>query len=247
MKALILAAGFGKRLQPITNEIPKSMVNVCSTPLLENALSILAQFNITEIGIVVGHKADYIKEKIGSVWNSIPIVFFENERYLETNNIYSLYRASDFCNDEMLLLECDLFYRKGVIQKLINGRGDCVILCSKFNPKTMDGTVVETENERVTSLILGKWQSEGFDYSKVYKTVNMYKFSKDFILKYIRLVEWYVQNMGENSYYEKILGSMIYLKENDFRIVTINENEWCEIDDVEDLKRAELMFLEKNI
>ena len=242
MKALILAAGFGRRLQPITNEIPKSMIRVCNIPLLENALNILVQYDIAEIGIVVGHKADYIRERIGSVWKNTPIIYFENDRYLETNNVYSLYKAADFCNDEMLLLECDLFYEKDVIQKLICGQGDCVILCSKYNPKIMDGTAVEIEKEKISSLILGKWQNKDFDYSKAYKTVNMYKFSKTFVLKYMNLIKWYIQNMGENSYYEKVLGSMIYLQENDFKPVIIDESDWCEIDDAEDLKRAELMF-----
>lgn len=63
MKALILAAGFGKRLQPITNTIPKSMVEVNGTPLLINALNNLTALGITDIGIVVGHMADYIKER----------------------------------------------------------------------------------------------------------------------------------------------------------------------------------------
>ena len=58
MKALILAAGFGKRLRPITNTIPKSMVEVNGTPLLCNALNNVTACGITEIGIVVGHMAD---------------------------------------------------------------------------------------------------------------------------------------------------------------------------------------------
>ena len=68
MKALILAAGFGKRLQPITLSIPKSMVEVNHTPLLVNALNNLVDLGITEIGIVVGHMADYIRDHIGPSW-----------------------------------------------------------------------------------------------------------------------------------------------------------------------------------
>lgn len=245
MKALILAAGFGKRLQPITNEIPKSMVEVNGTPLLVNALNILVDLGISDIGIVVGHKAEYIKKRIGTEWKSASVSYFENPRYLETNNVYSLYKASPFCTDDMLMLECDLFYRKELIQALLDGKGDCSILVSPFNKKTMDGTVVEISGDRADSLVLGKWQENGFDYTNARKTVNMYKFSGAFVRKYISLVEWYVRNMGENSYYEKVLGSMMYLREDDFRVVEVPETMWCEIDDAEDLRRAKEMFNEQ--
>ena len=128
MKALILAAGFGKRLRPITNTIPKSMVEVNGTPLLCNALNNVTACGITEIGIVVGHMADYIREKIGNEWNGVPVRYFENTRYLETNNVVSLYKAADFCDDDMIMLECDIYYHKEMIERLLEGKGECSIL-----------------------------------------------------------------------------------------------------------------------
>lgn len=242
MKALILAAGYGKRLRPITNTIPKAMVEVNGTPLLVNALNILVELGISEIGIVIGHKADYIRDKIGLEWKGVKISYFENSLYLETNNVYSLYMAESFCNDDMLLLECDLFYKKEMIQSLLSGQGDCSILVSPFNKETMDGTVIKTVEDKPESLILGKWQASDYDYSSSYKTVNMYKFSGSFIQKFISLISWYIKNMGTNSYYEKILGSMMYLRENDFSIVKVPDDLWCEIDDENDLNRAKNMF-----
>ena len=242
MKALVLAAGFGKRLRPITDSIPKSMVEVNGTPLLVNALNNLTALGITDVGIVVGHMADYIRDRIGTEWNGAKISYFENRRYLETNNVVSLYNALSFCDDEMLMLECDIFYHKEMLKKLISGKGDCSILVSPFNPETMDGSVIRVEGDRAVELVLGKWQSEDFDYTNTRKTVNMYRFSKDFIGKYMPLIKWYVENMGENSYYEKVLGSLMYLRECDFRVVEVPEEMWCEIDDIEDLERARKKF-----
>ncbi|MCR5742991.1 MAG: phosphocholine cytidylyltransferase family protein [Lachnospiraceae bacterium] len=242
MKALILAAGFGKRLQPITNTIPKSMVEVNGTPLLVNALNNLTELGITDIGIVVGHMANYIKDNIGYSWNGAKINYFENPRYIETNNIYSLYKAVDYFDDDLLMLECDIYYHKDMIEKLMEGQGECSILVSPFNPQTMDGTVIRVNGDKAEELILGKWQNEGFDYSQTRKTVNMYRFTKEFVSKYIPLIKWYVENMGENSYYEKVLGSLIYLKENDIRIVEVPEDMWCEVDDADDLNRARERF-----
>ncbi len=241
-KALILAAGYGKRLQPITNKIPKSMVEVNGTPLLVNALNNLSDLGIEEVGIVVGHMAEYIKNHIGYNWKGMSINYYENARYLETNNIVSLYQARDFCDDDMLMLECDIYYHKEMLMELSKGEGECSVLVSPFNPETMDGSVVRVDKDRVTELILGKWQEEGFDYSNTRKTVNMYRFSQSFVKKYMALIKWYVEYMGEQSYYEKALGSMIYLRESDVRIVEVPEEMWCEIDDKDDLARAKSIF-----
>ncbi|WP_029233786.1 phosphocholine cytidylyltransferase family protein [Butyrivibrio sp. VCB2006] len=242
MKALILAAGYGKRLQPLTNVIPKSMVEVNGTPLLVNALDNLIEVGIKEIGIVVGHMADYIKDKIGNVYKGAVITYYENSRYLETNNVVSLYIAKDFCNDDMLMLECDIYYNKDIIEQLMRGKGECSILVSPFNRETMDGTVIRVEEDKAIELILGSWQKSDFEYADVRKTVNMYRFTKEFVLKYIPLVSWYVKVMGEHSYYEKVLGSLLYLKECDIRVVEVPENAWCEIDDADDLARAREVF-----
>lgn len=241
-KALILAAGFGKRLQPITEKIPKSMVEINGKPLLVNNLNNLTALGIKDIGIVVGHMADFIKEHIGITWNGAHISYYENSRYLDTNNVFSLYQALDFCDDDMIMLECDIYYHIKILESLINGCGDCTILASPFNPKTMDGSAIRVDSDRVIELILGKWQEDDFNYKGVLKTVNMYRFSREFIRKYRELVRWYVENMGENSYYEKILGSLVYYQECDIRCISVLEEMWCEIDDYRDLIRAQKRF-----
>ena len=244
MKALILAAGYGNRLRPITDEIPKPMVVVNGTPLLVNALNNLADLGgISEIGIVVGHMADYIKSNIGNEWNGIPIRYFENSRFLETNNVVSLFQALDFFgDDDVLMLESDIYYHKEMLEVLQKGQGECTILVSPFNPETMDGTVIRVDGDKAVELILGRWQGEGFDYSDTRKTVNMYRMTKEFTLKYAPLIRWYVENMGEGSYYEKVLGSLMYLRECDIRVAEVPEDMWREVDDVQDLERARAHF-----
>lgn len=242
MKALILAAGFGKRLQPITNTIPKSMVEVNGIPLLVNSLNNLTELGITDIGIVVGHMAGYIKSKIGFEYKGALISYFENPCYLETNNVVSLYKAIKYCDDDMLMLECDIYYHKEMIEKLMTGSGECSILVSPFNPETMDGSVVRVEGDKALELILGRWQGKDFDYSNTRKTVNMYRFTKDFAYKYMQLVKWYVKNIGEQSYYEKVLGCLMYLRECDIHIIEVPEELWCEVDDADDLRRASNKF-----
>ena len=162
---------------------------------------------------------------------------------METNNIVSLYEARGFCDDEMLMLESDIYYKKELLEQLLKGKGDCVILTSPFNIDTMNGSAIRSVDGKAIELILGAWQEAGFDYSKTEKTVNIYKFSKEFVKdKYMPLVEWYVNRMGEESYYEKVLGSIIYYRECDIRTVCVPESMWCEVDNMEDLKSARRIF-----
>lgn len=242
MKALILAAGYGKRLRPLTDTIPKSMVEINGTPLMVNALNNLTALGVEEIGIVIGHMSDYIRKRIGDRWNGAAIRYYENERYLETNNIVSLDRAASFFDDDVLLMECDLYYRKELLEALLKGEGECSILVSPFDPETMNGTVIRAEDGKAAELILGEWQGSGWNGANTFKTVNMYRMTKEFAAKYIPLVHWYVSHMGEQSYYEKVLGSMIYLRECDIRIVEVPGSMWCEIDDAVDLAQAQKMF-----
>ena len=102
--------------------------------------------------------------------------------------------------------------------------------------------MIRVEGDRALELVLGRWQGEGFDYTCTRKTVNMYRFTKAFTARYMPLIRWYVENMGEQSYYEKVLGSLIYLRECDVRVVEVPESMWCEVDDAEDLARARARF-----
>lgn len=240
MQAIILAAGMGSRLKEHTKDIPKAMIKIHDKPLIFHALDCLSKNNIDEVIIVVGYKKDIIIDAIGDVYNGMKIRYVENDIYDKTNNIYSLYITKDFVNEDVLLLECDLYYPEKIINLMVNSTDICNILVSKFNRNTMNGTVVRIdENNNVTELIVKKNQYVGFNYDDTYKTVNIYKFSKDFFLKkYIPSLKNYMDIESANSYYEFVLGALIYYANDSFKATIIDEKEWKEIDDTNDLKIA---------
>ena len=243
MKALILAAGRGKRLYPLTDNLPKALVDVGGIPLLIRTLNMLGQIGIREIGIVVGYRGDDIRKAVGNKWGTIPVRYYENTRYETTNNVVSFCMAAGFCDDEMLLLECDVCCRRDVLLKMKESSADCLILASPYDPARMNGTAVRiTNGDRVEELIVGSRQGKSFDYGKVLKTVNIYRFSKRFLSKYIPLLQWYTRTMGENCFYEKVLGALIYLQECDVRVLKTDKDTWCEIDDMQDLEHALAML-----
>lgn len=244
MQALILAAGCGKRLRPLTDHLPKSLVEVCGKPLLINALDCLSDRGISEVIIVVGDKKDMIIQRIGFQYNGMKIIYVDNPRYLETNNVYSFWLARNYIHDDVIMLECDLYYRRFLIDKMLTGEGEANILVSPFNKETMEGTVITADQDkRALFLIIGRDQYPRYDYTDKLKTVNVYFFRKEFICNnYFPLVDVYIQRQQVNSYYELVLGGLIYWKNNDIRIVEIDAKEWCEIDCLADLQLAEEKF-----
>ena len=118
MKALILAAGRGKRLYPLTDNLPKALVDVGGIPLLIRTLNMLGQIGIREIGIVVGYRGDDIRKAVGDRWKTVPVRYYENKRYETTNNVVSFCMAADFCDDDLLLLECDICCGQDVLLKM---------------------------------------------------------------------------------------------------------------------------------
>lgn len=240
MQAIILAAGKGNRLQPMTDNIPKCMVQVKDKPLICNALDRLASTGkIDKIFIVCGYMGDVIQKNLGNSYQGMEIEYIVNEKYETTNNVYSLYMVGNRIKSDCLLLECDLFYGQDVIDTIMEGEADCNILVSPFNKETMDGTVIITENENAKALLIKAHQEKDKDYSYAYKTVNIYRFKEKFFNeKLMPALETYVNTGNLQSYYELVLGSLIYYRNDDIKVNIIDENRWYEIDDMKDYERA---------
>lgn len=104
MQALILAAGEGTRLRPITNDIPKGMVLLNGAPLLEYVLHALPDA-VTEIVMIVGYKGEKIQEYFGASWNGRPITYIEQKEKRGTWD--AVYLAKDVIQERFVVAFCD--------------------------------------------------------------------------------------------------------------------------------------------
>ncbi|MDX9893240.1 MAG: aminotransferase class I/II-fold pyridoxal phosphate-dependent enzyme [Patescibacteria group bacterium] len=243
MQALILAAGQGNRLKPMTDKIPKGLVQVNGIPILENDLNILSKKGIAKTFIVVGYLQDEIKNHFGYDWNGMKIEYLENKIFDQTNNIYSLWLAKDVLHDDTILMECDIFFEEKLIDILISEKLEDRVVVDRFEP-FMDGTVVTiNDHSEITKLITSDDQGENFDFSNTYKTVNIYLFTKDFLEKFfVPNLDLYVSTQGKNKYYELILSIFINFRNPVLKAAVISGVKWMEVDDFSDLRRAEMMF-----
>ena len=242
--ALILAAGFGNRMKPLTDTNHKTLLNVANETILGRILKKLEEENIYEIYIVTGYRDKQIKDYINDNFPQLDISYIHNSRYRETNNIYSLALALEQINTNknLVLIESDLIFNKNVLKRLINANYSNAALVSKYSTG-MDGTVVEVSNNYVTGVFPPHLHNDAFDFSNKYKTLNIYKFSSEFCKgDFLKFLTFYSSMIDESCYYELILGIVIYMNRISIAAVDVGITDWAEVDDPNDLSSAEYLF-----
>lgn len=240
MNGLILAAGKGSRLMPMTNEIPKALVKLKGKPLIFWTLDHMIDCGIKRIGIVVGYKAEILIDAISKYYSNFDIVFIKNDEYATSNNMVSLYKAREFFIEDTLLVECDVICSQKLMGDILNADGNCQIAVSKYNPDTMNGSIIESNDMIHANRLLTSKMQDGSKYSSYLKTINIYRFGKEFLQKkLIPTMEWYIHNFDNDSYYELAIGCLMYLNPELCNVSLYEETEWVEIDDIRDLEAAE--------
>ena len=242
MQAIILAAGMGKRLGKLTKEHTKCMVQVNEKTLIERMLDQLEKRDLTRIVIVVGYKREKLKRYVQKLGIKTPIIFVENTEYDKTNNIYSLSLASEYLKEEdTILLESDLIFEDAVLDVLLNDSRETLALVDKYE-NWMDGTCVKLcDNKIATFVPKSKFLFE--EKKNYYKTVNIYKFSRNFSETiYVPFLEAYQKVMGVNEYYEQVLRVITVLDKPGIEAKKLKGEKWYEIDDIQDLDIAESIF-----
>jgi histidinol-phosphate/aromatic aminotransferase/cobyric acid decarboxylase-like protein len=145
-------------------------------------------------------------------------------------------------DDDVLLIESDLIYEGRVLERILRSPHPNVALLDRFR-SGMDGTVVKVADGIVTDIIPPYRQDAGFDFSDKFKTLNIYKFSRDFCRTSFRqLLSYYTKVIDENSYYELVLGILIYLQKETIHAEILDGEQWAEVDDPNDLHVAEFVF-----
>ncbi len=247
MQAIILAAGMGRRLGEYTKDNTKCMLPVNGVRLIDRVLTQLSPLGLTRVIIVVGYKGQNLIDYLGHRYDDkFPIEYVENPVYDKTNNIYSLALAKQqLQEDDTLLIESDLIYDDGLFQLLLNNPHPDLALVAKYE-SWMDGTMVRLDDEQNIVDFVSK---EAFSFKEVdtyFKTVNIYKFSKEFSrTKYVPFLDAYCTAVGNNEYYENVLRIITSLNDHSLKALPLTHEKWYEIDDKQDLDIAEAIFADE--
>ena len=237
----------GRRLGDYTKDNTKCMVPVNGVRLIDRLLGQLAKQKLQRVVIVVGYKGKELREYIGNRYDGqLNIEFAENPVYDKTNNIYSLAIVKDkLQEDDTLLIESDLIFSDNIIPMIVGNTNPNLALVAKYET-WMDGTMVRLDDDNNIVNFISK---DAFDYNDVdsyYKTVNIYKLSKQFSQhKYVPFLDAYTKAVGNNEYYENVLRIISLLNSHDMKALPIGNEKWYEIDDKQDLDIAEALFADE--
>jgi choline kinase len=234
--ALLLAAGTGSRLYPLTRKEPKCLTRVNGKTILERMITNLDRQGIKRLVIITGHLEQCIRDYLGDQVGGVKMEYIFSPLYKTTNNIYSLWKAREVINEPFLLLESDLVFDESLLDEMVYP--DRIAL-AELKP-WMNGTCVTVDqsdivNEFVTD---DKEDCNGIKY----KTVNIYSLSVSSWKKIIKRLDVQIAAGNVNSYYETVFADMTSDNSLVLKSVSFDSKPWYEIDTLEDLALAEKIF-----
>ena len=236
--ALLLAAGSGNRLQPLTDSIPKCLIEINGRPILERLIDNLCDNGFKRLVIVVGYMHHCIRRFVNEYAGDLTIEFITNPLYQTTNNIYSLWLARNKIQESFLLVESDLVFESSQLEGLLYPNK---IAISRMQP-WMNGTTITMDSlNRVQAFGMG---GNGYTEITRYKTVNIYSLSDSTWRKVVERLELHISSGKVNEYYEVVFKEMIADGSLSMDGVFFDPERWYEIDTPADLANAERILEE---
>lgn len=234
MKAIILAAGIGKRLYPYTINIPKCLIEVAKKEIIKWEIEALLPFNFKELIIVIGYGGSLVKNLISNNFPDVNIHFVENKDYSTTSNLYSLKLGLlQADGDEIFIINGDLVFKKEVISEILKSGYENIIAVNKISCNEEDMKVCISNGKVLeVSKKISLNKADG-------QALGIYKIKNTNILK---------EKMGETNginFFNEAINKMT--KEVSIYSVDITRFPSIEIDFPEDLEEADKLFKTKDI
>ncbi len=236
MKAVILAAGIGSRLRPMTNDMPKSMVQVAGIPIIRHQVNAYKRSGVTEIIIVIGYCGDkivshFLHEK------DVQIIFVKNIDYENTNNMYSLYLSRhEIAGSAFYLSNADVVFEASILD-IYTGIESCIFVDkTQYNVESMK-VVTDGENRIQT---IAKTIDES-TYSAL--SIDVYKFDvEDGYILLSHVTDIIEKGSNLTNWTEVALKELFEEKRFNPLAIDIHDKKWVEIDNYDDLTIADKKF-----
>lgn len=227
MRAIILAAGAGTRLRPLTNDRPKCLVSVGEKALVDHQIDALRSVGVDDIVLVVGCKAAQVRAHCGA-----SVRYIENADYLSTNSIYSLHLASAELDRPTFLFNCDILFHRAILQSMLDAPHANVVAADAAVERVQGEMNICYDSERRITAISKEIQPEEAQA----QSVQLVKFDAEGARRVRREIERLVDEDQKNAYPTSAYGPLIV--ERSLFAVEVGSAVWGEIDSVEDHKHA---------
>ena len=222
MKAIIMAAGVGKRLQALNINKPKCLITVESETLIRRSVNLLVNKGISDITVIVGFMADLIRNELNN-----DVAYFENPDFHSTNSIKSLWYAKDLLEDNVLLLNGDLYYEHAILDYAINQTNPVVMLADSTRIDNADyrfsfsGDQINQFGKHLTN-----HETDG-------EYVGIVRIDQRFIKTFKQALEEMITSGKSNIWWEEVLYSFIE-KRIPINYFDVAGTFWSEVDTLQD-------------
>ena len=225
MKVLLLAAGRGTRISRYLNGNPKCTVDIGGEKLIQYTIKMLNKKGITDIALVLGYRSDIIKETL----KDFNVKYYYNPFFDVTNSIASAWFARDFLDDDVIIMNADVYLEEGLLDHILQNH-DSVVMFADGSRKEEADYKFKYDNG-----ILKKYGKEltGDDITGEY--VGVGKFSKAFMSDFKDVLESMINRQEHNVWWENVIYSMT--DERDIKVDDIKGSFWAEVDYIEDYER----------
>ncbi len=236
MKAIILAAGVGKRLWEVTQHRPKCLIEIGGRSLLHRYLQSLASVGIRRVDIIVGYKQEMIRAAVEQDSCGLNVKFLVNEEF-HRGSISSLWIARDVFDDDTIVMDADVLFHREILRRLVSSPYENALLMDETVKQTGEECMVVVSGDRVIALT--KKVPERYDYAG--EGVGFLRVRHADTPRVISSLRDYIDKGSWDMEYEDALPA--YFRDVRVGHERIGGLPWTEIDFIDDVKKAELEVL----
>ena len=238
MKAVVLAAGIASRLRPLTDHTPKCLLKIGERCLLERTLDALMDTGIKEIAIVTGYEEQQIIDFVNSQYPGHAITFIYNPVYRTTNNIYSLYLARTFAEEEeVMLLDSDIVFDPQLLSRLLSAKQENALALNRHQLGDEEIKVIADKDMKVLEISKTCSIDEAIGES-----VGIEKMSASYTKALFKELEVMIEHHGlDNVFYELAFERLIAQGQH-FYVIDTTDCFSIELDTVEDFQEAKKLI-----
>lgn len=238
MKAVILAAGVGKRLWTVTQHRPKCLIEFGGKSLLARHLEVLASLGVRRTTIVVGYKQDMIRAAVGNAYAGVTLNYVVNDQY-HRGSISSLWMARGELDDDAVIMDADVLYHREIMRRLLRSAHPTCLLMDESVKQTGEECMVVVRGGQVVALT--KRVPSVYDYAG--EGVGFLKVQHADAESLVASLQGYIdQDRWDMEYEDGLLEFFAAVKVGHEKIGGLP---WTEIDFPEDVTRAEREVLPK--
>ena len=222
MKAIIMAAGIGKRLHALNINKPKCLITIGSKTLIRRSVDLLLSKGISDITVIVGYKSDLIRNELNN-----DVAYYENPDFQTNNSIKSLWYAKDLLEGNVLLLNGDLYYEQGILDYAINQTNPVVMLA--------DSTRIENADYRFSFIgnQINRYGKHLTNHETDGEYVGIVRIDNCFIKLFKQTLEEMITSGKSNIWWEDVLYSFIK-KKIPIHYFDVAGTFWSEVDTLQD-------------